>query len=693
MSEIVTDKIERNDRGMTEGEDNLETRDIAEEIKKIYLEEGLREPKDEVEGLEVQTRAKVLYLLRDGEQSSLVDGEWIFDPQVLSESCIKAAESGFEAIEIGGGRSLEMALNQGFNIFSVLKIVRENLDKAGYSNVDLQVLARGANGMGFEYQDSTVIEAMIKAHEKAGITIIRTFDSLNDIDNINFYGKLHNQGAIAYDRDFSISHYLEFAKLLKEKGANSFCIKDMGGQLEEDTLQELYSGLKKLGLKTTLHMHSTDEEKSFKVIKKALNLGIDGIEVAPLGLSGEASHHPIEKYLTDEALKGKIQEIHEENLTGLNNFIEESFKDKKRQGLSVLFPNITEEEKSNILKKFCEAGLPGGAIPSILSDLQQYAAPKYGNLEQALEIYFKELKQVKIEAGNPPLVTPSADIISKQVIFNIAANQNFNEDSTDINIRYGNIEPRFAALIMGEYGFIKNYESDEIYKPNEILVKKVQEKYPEKENLLENNIHPSEIKERKSMKYYLEKVKNYKQELVASFLEVGADKKTAKLMAQMTLDDFGTEEEIALSFAMPPKGEQKISKKEGDEYIKYMIEQQKIKFRSLQKITSNILKKVNLKNIKLEDNMDIYSLIKSYDGNLLENWEFKNFGIKKEEAKKIVQKYFWMELKNKRESLSCVLKQDKIREPIFENVIADMISQTPFPEKKGLDWQKKNNSK
>jgi pyruvate/oxaloacetate carboxyltransferase len=526
--------------------------ETAERIPECYFNKDY-EPEsnqeEEIGGPANDFQVAILYLLRDGEQSSLPDGTWCFDKVKLAEMAVAAAKSGFNAIEIAGGRSLEMSALQRVNIFPIIKYVREALDKEGFEAVALQALFRGKNGMGFERYHPSVLKALSEEHCEAGIGVNRKFDALNDINNIDIHPGTHNQLAISYDRSFSAKHYIAYAELLKEKGADSICIKDMGGQLSVESLEEILPGIKKLGLKVTLHTHSLDEEKTFNVIKKALDLGIHQIEVAPMGLDGGASHLRIEKFMDEAEIKRKISNINQKNLGKLNELVRGFFAETPRKEIGT---ELEEDEAVKVLKSFCEAGIPGGAIPSILSDIAKNlpAKPFLENLDD----YFKEVKQVRKDAGSPPLVTPTADIISKQAIFNLMSKQAKKD-------RYMIKTPRFAKLIFGHYGHIvKDYSQKE--REIGLADKEVYEKFANDKEFedLERLIPHRDDKEGeirhigdhenglKTINDFLSDVDEFKEDLTAILNRLSIP--NPESVSSLFLNSFGTERQNALYFAM-----------------------------------------------------------------------------------------------------------------------------------------------
>ena len=422
--------------------------------------------------------------LRDGQQSTLAQEDWVFDPVDLSKVIASSYKAGFKGAEIAGGQSFQIAINCGYNPFTILNAVSHSMEYGGGSlrnDFKLQMLFRGANALGFRHYDKDLIEKTLQEFIKCGIDKIRFFDALNDIDNLKLPDSIKEQennvileGALCFTHyaDFperyTDEYYLSYADALIAEGYNAIAIKDMSGQLTAERVAKLVPALlEKLTPKNiplSLHIHSTHDENSLGAMQEALKHGVTNIETTEGTLAGGSSHHPLSKIAPD------IAEDCEHYA-------------KLQSNISNIWPAHTERKDQQIPEKLkqqlCAAGVPGGAMPFVIRDLSQQESTiraKYQvsshtsndtNLEKfaaIIDLFIQELKQICIDANLPLLVTPTADICCKQAIANLA----FGADPYGGTLagRYlnnsgqPNPDTRFAKLILGYYGELKSYTTD-----------------------------------------------------------------------------------------------------------------------------------------------------------------------------------------------------------------------------------------
>lgn len=443
------------------------------------------------------------WVLRDMMQST---GVWTFERHHIEQLTKQALAIGFDTLEIGGGQSYQIALQAGFNPYQLIRfakkvIEKETSDKDKY--LQLQVLLRGANQLGFKHYTRDIqrrnIDLLIDAGgdtDKNKTVIVRNFDALNDPENLRFSiehmvgrdleaaqlnneakknnktptaKRVHIQAALSYvqpksedaDTCYSTQYFLNYAKALqsiaKDAGGqiDSFCIKDMSGQLIPKYTAPLIQQLKTLGRPVYLHCHSTDEARSLAVQATAIENGIDGVEVAIEPLSGGASHNDVEYIVYLDNIKSLDLEEIKTTKTLLNTI----FGDKALQRKDMAMP-------LNLLKALVALGIPGGAIPFIVNDLRVNVCKMLDiSLHEAFEAFKTELDKIQNELGNVPLVTPTADIIAKQTI-KVLGNQKRADN-------YKLMDPRFCNLVLGHYGKVINHANNEIIEPSERLVNEI----------------------------------------------------------------------------------------------------------------------------------------------------------------------------------------------------------------------------
>lgn len=444
---------------------------------------------------------KLGWVLRDMMQST---GVWTFETADLATLVQQAMATGFSSLEIGGGQSYQIALESGVNPYQIIRNAKQIIDQNN-GCLPLQVLLRGANQLGFQHYDVDIqknnIDLLIDAGgdaDKNKTVIVRNFDALNDPENLRvsiaymverdieaaklnaqaiesnetpLQKRVHIQAALSYvqpasgedDACYSTSYYLNYAKKLIAiaSGAggqlDSLCIKDMSGQLTPALARQLIPALKQLDLPVFLHCHSTDEARSLAVQTVAIQSGIDGIEVAIEPLAGGASHNDIENlcYLAG------VVETNTAAIAELKQTLGKIFAERARLRKDTAIALAT-------LKKLVGLGIPGGAIPFIVKDLQANICTMFGvELDEALELFEEELTSIQTRLGFVPLVTPTADIIAKQTIKSLGNRQR--------SEAYQLVDPRFCRLVLGHYGQVINHANDQVINVDPTLLQEIKD--------------------------------------------------------------------------------------------------------------------------------------------------------------------------------------------------------------------------
>ena len=422
-----------------------------------------------------QDRPKLTNLtLRDGQQSTLDAADWVFHPRDFAKIISDSIKSGFNGAEIAGGQSFQIAISLGYNPFIILGAVSHALKDKSF---DLQMLFRGANALGFRHYDKDLLEVTLKEFIRCGITKIRCFDALNDIENLELPDSIKEAEGVILEGAICFTHYSDFperytddyfcryAETLLEAGYTAIAIKDMSGQLTDKRVKTLVPALleilKPTNTPLTLHCHSTNEVTSKAAIAAAIECGIDGIETCEGVLAGGSSHQKLSE-IAPQLIEN--QEAYErlqkrtESLWG--------HKPERRDFL------ISSELK----ERLCKAGVPGGAMPFVIRDLEQqqstirakYAASNSteklddSDFSAIIDLFISELKRVCQDANMPLLVTPTADICCKQAIANLALGANpYGETLAERYLNtsgQSNPDIRYAKLILGYYGELKAYD-------------------------------------------------------------------------------------------------------------------------------------------------------------------------------------------------------------------------------------------
>ena len=339
---------------------------------------------------------------------------------------------GYHSLEVWGGATFDACLRfLNEDPWERLRKVR-----AAAPNTKLQMLFRGQNVLGYRHYADDVVEYFVQKSIANGIDIIRIFDALNDVRNLQTAinatkkEKGHVQAAISYT--VSPVHNKEFfVKLAKEYencGADSICIKDMAGLLSPYNAYELVSALKKaVKVPIQLHTHYTSGVASMTYLK-AIEAGVDVVDCALSPLAMGTSQPPTEPLVA--TLSGTEYD------TGLNldalTEISEYFKPLREKYLkSGLMSTKVLGVDINTLKY----QVPGGMLSNLVSQLKQQGK------EDKLDEVLKEVPRVRKDLGYPPLVTPTSQIVGTQAVLNVIMGE-----------RYKMVTKETKGICKGEYG-------------------------------------------------------------------------------------------------------------------------------------------------------------------------------------------------------------------------------------------------
>ena len=300
-------------------------------------------------------------------------------------------------------------------------------------NTPQQMLIRGLNLVGYKHYSQKVISSFLEKSAENGIEIFRTFDALNDFENIEFtirevkrIGK-HAQGTMAYTTSpvHDMSTWLDLAKKIEDSGADSLAIKDMAGLLRPFDAFDLVSSLKQ-NLSIPIHMqtHATTG-MSAATNMKAIEAGIDNIDTSISSLSMTYGHSATETM-------NAIFEGHERYINLDMDALEECsiyFKDI-REKYSEFEGDMKGVDTTMLVKQ-----VPGGMISNLETQL------KSNRQEDKIDQVKNEIPKVREDFGYPPLVTPASQIVGAQALLNVIDGH-----------RYKNLSNESINLIKGNYG-------------------------------------------------------------------------------------------------------------------------------------------------------------------------------------------------------------------------------------------------
>jgi len=379
--------------------------------------------------------------LRDAHQSQAATRMRLDEMLPVAEKLDKV---GFYSMEVWGGATFDSCLRYLHeDPWERLRKLREAIP-----NTKLQMLLRGQNLLGYKHYPDDVVDEFVKKSIENGIDIIRIFDALNDVRNMEQaikstkkYGG-HVEATMCYTISpvHTIDYFVELAKTLEEMGADTICIKDMANLLLPYTAYELISKLKKT-VKVPIHLHTHNTSGTGDMVYlKAIEAGADIIDTALSPLGNGTSQPALEPLVA--SLKGTEWDTGLD--LGLLNEIADHFK-KVADRLAAdgfLDPKVLKIDINTLLYQ-----VPGGMLSNLLSQLKQQGA------ENKFEEVLKEVPRVREDFGYPPLVTPTSQIVGTQAVLNVLTGE-----------RYKMVTKESKALIRGEYGRLPGPVSDEVRK-------------------------------------------------------------------------------------------------------------------------------------------------------------------------------------------------------------------------------------
>lgn len=368
-------------------------------------------------------------VLRDAHQSLLAT-------RMTTEQMLpivdKMDQVGYHAVECWGGATFDASLR--FLHEDPWERLRKL--KAGFKNTKLQMLFRGQNILGYNHYADDVVEYFVQKSVANGIDIIRIFDCLNDIRNLEtavkatVKEKADAQIALCYTLGdaYTLEYWKDIAKKIEEMGATSLCIKDMAGLLTPYAAEELVSALRaSTSLPIDLHTHYTSGVAAMTLLK-AVEHGADIIDTAisplALGTSQAATEVMVETFRGTPYDTGLDLHLLSEIADYFTPIREESIK----SGLlntKVLGVNI------NTLRY----QVPGGMLSNLIKQLKD--AGKEDKYREVLE----EIPRVRKDFGEPPLVTPSSQIVGTQAVMNVLSGE-----------RYKLVPKESKKIMLGEFG-------------------------------------------------------------------------------------------------------------------------------------------------------------------------------------------------------------------------------------------------
>ena len=368
-------------------------------------------------------------VLRDAHQSLIATR---MPTELMLPIVDKMDKVGYHSVECWGGATFDACLRfLKEDPWDRLRKLRD-----GFKNTKLQMLFRGQNILGYSHYADDVVEYFVQKSIANGIDIIRIFDCLNDLRNLECAVKAcnkekgHAQVALSYTLGdaYTLDYWTNIAKEIEDMGADSICIKDMAGLLLPYKATELISAMKgATKLPIQLHTHYTSGVASMTYLK-AVEAGVDVIDCAmspfALGTSQPATEVMVETFRGTPYDTGYDQNLLAEIADYFRPYREECLKS------GLMDPKVLGVNIKTLMYQ-----VPGGMLSNMVSQLkEQNASDKYDDV-------LKEIPKVRKDFGEPPLVTPSSQIVGTQSVLNVLTGE-----------RYSAMSKETKALLKGEYG-------------------------------------------------------------------------------------------------------------------------------------------------------------------------------------------------------------------------------------------------
>ncbi|MBR3788373.1 MAG: pyruvate carboxylase subunit B [Clostridia bacterium] len=368
-------------------------------------------------------------VLRDANQSLIATRMKFSEFQPILETLDKA---GYYSLECWGGATFDSCLRYlNEDPWERLRKI-----KKACPNTKLQMLLRGQNLLGYHHYPDDVVRMFVKKSVENGIDIIRIFDALNDVKNIEVAvdetiknGAIAS-GAICYTISpiHTLESYVELAKNMKSIGCQTIAIKDMAGILSPAEAYKLVSALKEaVDLPLVLHTHSTTG-LGFMTLLKAVEAGCDVVDTAISSMSGgtsqpatETLQYTLEELGYDTGLDGEV-------LKKIGDFFKPIRAEYLKSGQ--LNPTVLATDT-----KALNYQVPGGMLSNLVAQLTAQ-----GKMDKFDEVLL-ETPRVREDLGYPPLVTPMSQMVGVQATNNVLAGE-----------RYKNVSKEVKSYLMGEYG-------------------------------------------------------------------------------------------------------------------------------------------------------------------------------------------------------------------------------------------------
>lgn len=368
-------------------------------------------------------------VLRDAHQSLIATRMRTEDMIPILE---KMDQVGYHSIECWGGATFDACLRfLDEDPWDRLRTLRARI-----KNTRLQMLLRGQNLLGYRHYADDVVEYFVQKSVAGGIDILRIFDAFNDLRNLETAVRAAKkegaevQLAMAYTigEAYTLDYWTKLAADMESMGADSICVKDMAGILVPEAASRLITALKDtVKIPLQLHSHCTSGVAPITYVK-GVEAGCDVIDTAmspfAMGTSQPATEVMVETFAGTPFDTGLDQTLLAE--------IADYFRPQRDRAIAtgLMDPKVLGVDVKTLLYQ-----VPGGMLSNLVSQLKDQNAS-----DRFYEV-LTEIPRVRKDLGEPPLVTPSSQIVGTQAVLNVLMGE-----------RYKVMSQETKAILHGDYG-------------------------------------------------------------------------------------------------------------------------------------------------------------------------------------------------------------------------------------------------
>jgi oxaloacetate decarboxylase alpha subunit/pyruvate carboxylase subunit B len=274
------------------------------------------------------------------------------------------------------------------------------------------MLLRGQNIVQYASFPDDVVETFVKLTCGAGQDILRIFDALNDLRNLQTsikatkkYGK-HARGELCYTISpvHTVENFVKMGVELEKMGCDSIGIKDMSGILQPQIAFRLVKELKgKIGIPITLHTHDTAGLGAASYLA-AIDAGVDCIEVSIAPFANGTSQPDTVRMLALLAGHPRCPKFDTEKLAKLRTYFEGVYKQLEK---------FTSPANERVDSDILIYQVPGGMLSNFRTQLKEQG------MSDKFDQVVKEIPVVREALGWIPLVTPTSQIVGTQAMMNV----------------------------------------------------------------------------------------------------------------------------------------------------------------------------------------------------------------------------------------------------------------------------------